>query len=75
MKFQDALLRCTTHRHHAASSTLAEQVGGVDHLLRDIAQAPLRTAFGTRLMSPAAVACLRKLRRLPPLDPFIAFSK
>ena len=39
------------------------------------AQAPVRTAFGTRLMSPAAVACLRNLRRLPPTGSFISISK
>ena len=39
------------------------------------AQAPVRTAFGTRLKRPAAVACPRNLRRLPKTGSFIAFSK
>lgn len=37
MNFQCALLRCTTHRHQAIHSSLAEQFGGVDYLLGDIA--------------------------------------
>src|SRR5579862_3460121 len=39
------------------------------------AQAPVRTALGTRLMRLAAAACLRNPRRLPPADPFISISQ
>jgi hypothetical protein len=41
LEFQDALLRCTTHRHQANNSSFAKQFGGIDQLPRDIAQALL----------------------------------